>query len=221
MAKILALGDCNTLGIKHLKGDAYPERFAKAINASLDNFGFTMSTTREMLHFFEDFKEEDTEIILIQYGLVDSWKTFKYAPYVLYYPESKLRKLFRKIVKKYKKIIKKIGLNRILGVRSVVALEEYKDNIESVIQRSKECTILLISTIPHQDISRNSEIMRYNKVLLGFSEQYDHVHYVDVYDEFLKHQEYYLDRTHMNEPGYDKMAQAILSIYQQAAAKRS
>ena len=221
MAKILALGDCNTLGIKHLKGDAYPERFAKALNASLDNRGFTMSTTNEMLHFFRDFKKEDTEIILIQYGLVDSWKTFKYAPYVLYYPDNRWRKLFRKLVKKYKKIAKSLGFNRLFGVSNVVDLEAYRKNIESVIQQSPECMVFLISTIPHQDTSRNSDIMRYNDVLSQLSEQYEHVYYVGVYNDFLIHQDYYLDRTHMNEKGYEKMAQAIKVIYQQATKDRS
>jgi lysophospholipase L1-like esterase len=209
MAKVLALGDCNTLGIKHLKGNAYPERFAKEIDATFVNYGFTMSTTNEMLHFFNDFKDKNTEIILIQYGLVDSWKTFKYAPYVLYYPDNKLRKFFRKIVKKYKKIAKSIGFNRLLGVSNVVSLEAYRKNIESVIQRSPECTLFLISTIPHQDTSRNSDIMRYNHILSQLAEQYNHVYYVDVYNDFLLHQEYYLDRTHMNDTGYKMMTQLL------------
>jgi len=219
MAKILALGDCNTLGIKHLEGDAYPERFAKALDVSLDNCGYTMSTTNEMLHFYHDFKKEDTEIILIQYGLVDSWKTFKYAPYVLYYPDNRWRKLFRKIVKKYKKVAKRLGLNRLLGVSNVVRLETYRENIESVILQSKECMIFLISTIPNLDTSRNSEIMRYNEVLTGLSKQYEDVHFVDVYKDFLNHPEYYLDRTHMNEVGYEMITKTIMSLYQQATRK--
>lgn len=213
MAKILALGDCNTLGIKHLKGDAYPERFAKALDTSLVNCGYTMSTTNEMLHFFRAFKEKDTEIILIQYGLVDSWKTFKYAPYVLYYPENRWRKLFRKIVKKYKKTAKSLGLNRLLGVSNVVGLEAYKNNIESVIKQSPKCKIFLISTIPNRDTSRNSEIMRYNEVLFALSQQYEDVYFIDVYKDFLDHPEYYLDRTHMNEKGYEMISEAIISLY--------
>jgi lysophospholipase L1-like esterase len=216
MSKILALGDCNTLGVQHLKGNVYPELFAKALNKTVDNYGFTMSTTNEMLHFFQNFKDNETEIILIQYGLVDSWKTFKYAPYVLYYPDNKIRKFFRKIVKKYKKIAKKIGLNKLLGVSNVVALEEYESNIESVIQQAQDCTIFLIDTIPNLDISRNSEIMRYNQVLFRLSEQYTYVHYVEVYNDFLNKPDYYLDATHMNEKGYDVITQKILSIYQQS-----
>ena len=216
MSKILALGDCNTLGTQYLIGNAYPERFAKALNKNVDNCGFTMSTTNEMLHFFQDFKDKKTEIILIQYGLVDSWKTFKYAPYVLYYPDNKRRKIFRKIVKKYKKIAKRIGLNKLLGVSNVVDLEVYRNNMESVIQKSKDCTIFLISTIPNLDTSRNSEIVRYNEVLSQLSEQYTYVYYVEVYNDFLNHPEYYLDNTHMNEAGYEIITQKILSVYYQS-----
>jgi len=216
LANILALGDCNTLGIQHLKGDAYPERFAKAVNKTVNNCGFTMSTTNEMLHFFQDFKDSETEIILIQYGLVDSWKTFKYAPYVLYYPDNKIRKLLRKIVKKYKKIAKGIGLNTLLGVSNVVDLEDYRNNIELVIQKSKDCMIFLISTIPNLDMARNSEIMRYNEILSQLSEQYSHVYYVDVYNDFLNRPEYYLDKTHMNETGYEIITQKILLFHDQS-----
>ena len=216
MSKILALGDCNTLGIQSLLNNAYPERCAKALNKTVSNRGFTMATTNEMLYFFQDFKEKETEIILIQYGLADSWKTFKYAPYVLYYPDSKIRKLFRKVVKKYKKIAKSIGFNRLLGVSNMVDIVDYRNNIKSVIERSKDCTIMLISTIPNLDTSRNSEIVRYNEVLSQLSEHYEHAYYVDVYTDFLNHPDYYLDRTHMNETGYEKITQKILTVYDQS-----
>jgi len=215
MSTILALGDCNTLGIQSLVDNAYPERCAKALNKTVMNCGFTMSTTNEMLHFFQDSKEKETEIILIQYGLVDSWKTFKYAPYVLYYPDNKIRKLFRKIVKKYKKIAKSIGFNTLLGVSNVVDLVSYRNNLKSVILQSQDCTIFLISTIPNLDTSRNSEILRYNEVLAQLSEQYEHVYYVEVYKDFLDHPDYYLDNTHMNKTGYEIITQKILAVYDQ------
>lgn len=214
MSDILALGDCNTLGVKYLKGNAYPEMFAKALDKTVDNCGFTMSTTHEMLYFFEDFKEEDTEIVLIQYGLVDSWKTFKYAPYVLYYPEHKIRKIFRKIVKKYKKIAKKTGLNKLLGVSNVVSLEAYENNLKTILEKTRNNIVLLIDTIPNLDIPRNSEIVRYNQVLSQLSKQYDHVHYVEVYDNFLDKPEYYLDNTHMSEQGHGMISQKLLNQYQ-------
>ena len=213
MSTILALGDCNTLGVKYLKGSAYPEKFATSLNKTVDNCGFTMSTTYEMLYFFEDFIDQEKEIILIQYGLVDSWKTFKYAPYVLYYPDNKIRKVFRKIVKKYKKTAKKIGLNKLLGVSNVVVLDVYENNIKTVLEKTKNSAVFLIDTIPNLEISRNSEIVRYNQVLSQLSKQYAHVHYVKAYDDFLDKPEYYLDNTHMNEQGYEHITQKILSVY--------
>ena len=216
MSDILALGDCNTLGVKHLQGNAYPEMFAAALGKTVHNCGFTMSTTYEMLYFFEDFKEECKDILLIQYGLVDSWKTFKYAPYVLYYPDNFFRKIFRKIVKKYKKTAKKIGLNRLLGVTNVVDLDTYENNIKRVLEKTRDKTVLLIDTIPNLDISRNSEIQRYNQVLSGLSKQYEHVHYIEVYNDFLGKPEYYLDNTHMNEKGYERITQNILSVYRKS-----
>ena len=220
MANILALGDCNTLGVDHLKENSYPERFANAIGQTVDNCGFTMSTTNEMLYLYDDYKKNDTEIILIQYGLVDSWKTFQYAPYVLYYPDNAIRKIFRKIVKKYKKVAKNIGLNRLLGVSNVVDIQSYQKHIELVIQQSQNCKIFLISTIPHLDTTRNGEIMRYNEVLSQLSSRYDHVNYVDVYHDFLGHPEYYLDNTHMNDAGYEIIAQKLLSVYESSEKNR-
>jgi len=132
---------------------------------------------------------------------------------VLYYPDNKIRKIFRKIVKKYKKIAKKIGLNKLLGVSNVVALDEYENNIKTVLQKTRKSTVFLIDTIPNLEISRNSEIVRYNQVLSHLSKQYDHVHYVEVYDDFLDRPEYYLDNTHMNEKGYERITQKILSVY--------
>ena len=216
MSNILALGDCNTLGVKYLKGNAYPEMFAKSLKKTVENCGFTMSTTHEMLYFFENFKDQEKEIVLIQYGLVDSWKTFKYAPYVLYYPDHKLRKLLSERVQKYKKIAKKIGLNKLLGVSNVVAWEEYENNIKTVLQETRKSIVFLIDTIPNLEVSRNSEIKRYNLILSQLSKQYDNVYYIELYDDFFDRPEYYLDNTHMNERGYERITQKLIDAYSES-----
>jgi lysophospholipase L1-like esterase len=94
-----------------------------------------------------------------------------------------------------------------------VSLDAYKNNIISVIEQSEDRTIFLISTIPNLDTSRNIEIMRYNELLSTLAEQYTHVHYVEVYNDFSNHPDYYLDNTHMNETGYEIITQKILSAY--------
>jgi glycosyltransferase involved in cell wall biosynthesis len=104
MGTLLSLGDCNTLGFQQAYKNAYPEQLAKLLGLDVLNCGCTMSTTREGLRFFYDNFTSNITLITIQYGLVDSWKTFRNAPYVLYYPNTFLRKIGRKIVKKFKKI---------------------------------------------------------------------------------------------------------------------
>ena len=141
--KVLALGDCNTLGDVEYKNNSFVERFGKLANMKVKNCGYTMSTTREMLHFFEKFYHKDLDTILIQYGLVDSWKTFIYSPYVLYYPDNFFRKIARKFTKKYKKIARKLNLNQKFGEKFVVSLDEYEKNIESIISKSQKQKIFI------------------------------------------------------------------------------
>jgi lysophospholipase L1-like esterase len=210
---VLALGDCNILGDIYFKNNSYPERFAKSINANIKNRGYTMSTTREMQYFVKE-NIQDADIVLIQYGLVDSWKTFKYSPYVLYYPDNFFRKYYRKLVKKYKKICKATGLNKLLGVENVVPNEEYKNNIEALILKYPNKLFILIDTIPNKDISRNEEIVRYNKILEDISDRHKNVLYLKIYDVFLNNFDtYYLDKTHINDNGYEFIVSRLLELY--------
>lgn len=210
---VLALGDCNILGDIYFKNNSYPERFAKSINANIKNCGYTMSTTREMQYFVKE-NIQDADIVLIQYGLVDSWKTFKYSPYVLYYPDNIFRKYYRKLVKKYKKVCKAIGLNNLLGVENVVPDKQYKSNIDLLINSYPDKLFILIDTIPNKDISRNEEIVRYNKILEDISDRHKNVLYLKIYDVFLNSFDtYYLDKTHINDNGYKFILQRLLELY--------
>jgi len=211
--KILALGDCNTLGDTHYEKNSFPERFANKIKADVKNCGYTMTTTREMQHFAKKYLK-DANIVLIQYGLVDSWKTFKYAPYVLYYPDNFLRKIARKVVKKYKKISKKVGLNGLLGVENVVLTKEYKNSIESLVSQNENKVFILIETVPNRDLPRNEEIKRYNNVLQEISSRYKNCYCLNVFDIFIENLEnYYLDETHINDVGYDVISNELLRVY--------
>ena len=71
MSEILALGDCNTLGVKENAHDAYPERVAEKLYKSLKNCGYTMSTTREMEYFYKDFYTKNTTILELPSALAD------------------------------------------------------------------------------------------------------------------------------------------------------
>ncbi|TLP37798.1 SGNH/GDSL hydrolase family protein [Arcobacter arenosus] len=214
--KILALGDCNTEGDVHFRNNAFPERFAKQIDFECINCGYTMSTTKEMINFYNDNISEEIDVILIQYGLVDSWRTFKYSPYVLYYPDSFFRKLGRKIIKKYKKIARSLGLNTLFGSKFSVSPEEYKRNIEKIVNDSKDKLVFLIDTIPNKDLKRNIYIKQYNSILDEISTNNKNCHKVNLYDEFEKNLDnFYLDETHINDKGYDLIAKRLNEKYQE------
>jgi len=207
--KILALGDCNTEGIKECRHNAYPEILGRELSADVKNLGHTMATTREGLEFFNEYKNEHFDIVLISFGLTDSWKTFKYAPYILYYPDSVLRKFLRKIVKKYKKIGKKLNFVSIFGEESVVPKSEYIGNIKEIILQSEQAMVIILDTLPKQEEYRNASIKEYNK-LLDLLLEHENVIRVKLYDYFYNHRELYLDKTHLNSFGYEYIAKKVV-----------
>ncbi len=207
--KILAVGDCNTLGAGNLEGNSFPERFGKMSGAEIHNVGYTMATTREGIHLLQDYMG-DSELVFIQFGLVDSYKTFKYSPYVLYYPDNFKRKQLRSIAKKYKKTCRKIGLNKLWGEINVVAIDEYRRNIELMIEFATPRTVVLLDTVPNKQVERNLEIVRYNKTLTSISNQYQNCVKIDLYDTFEENiNRFFMDATHCNERGCDCIAQKI------------
>jgi len=219
---ILALGDCNTLGVDSLKHNAYTENFGDMINAKVLNLGKAMLCTREGLLLFEDhFDNQD--IITIQFGLVDSWKTFKFSPYVLYYPDNWKRKFYRKLVKKYKKLCRQTGLNTLLGTSNVVGKDEYINNIETIIATAKDKLIFLIDTVPNQTasediISKNKEIRLYNSYLDLIAIKNKNVIRIKLYDYFEgKLDQFYHDETHINKIGYTYIAKQLFESYMRAS----
>lgn len=209
LKKIIAVGDCNTLGAGHLEKKSYPEILAGIAGVEVLNVGHTMATTREGLHLIKKFLL-DADCIFLQFGLVDSYKTFKYSPYVLYYPDNVFRKPMRSMVKKYKKVCKKIGLNGLLGEINVVAIEEYSENIRQMIEFAAPKKVVLLETVPNRELWRNPEIKRYNKALTMLSEEYENCVKIDLYNVFESNlNAFYMDGTHCNEEGYNYIAEQI------------
>lgn len=208
--KITAVGDCNTLGAKKLERKSYPERVGQIIGAEVINLGHTMATTREGVRLLQDFLKDDVEYVFIQFGLVDSYRTFKYSPYVLYYPDNFLRKPLRSATKKFKKICRRTGLNTLFGEVNVVKIDEYEKNIRRMIEIASPRPTFLIDTVPNHQRDRNGEIQRYNKVLDGICQEYDRCVKVDLYEVFEENLKvFYLDSTHCNQNGYEYIAKII------------
>ncbi len=214
--KIVAVGDCNTLGAKELEYNSYPEILEKILGTKVTNLGHTMATTREGLFLLGE-EIGDTDCVIIQFGLVDSYLTFKLSPYVLYYPDNAIRKQFRSVIKKYKKICRKIGFNKWIGESNVVPIEEYDNNIRKIIKLAHPRPVILLDTIPNKQMHRNREIQRYNKRLEQICKDYDKCIKVDLYDVFLANlNSYYLDATHANANGYRYIAGKISSVLKNA-----
>lgn len=208
---ILCLGDCNTLGAGLLKRNSYPERVAKKLDFDCRNFGHTMVTTREGLSLLEDNLECSPSHVTLQFGVVDSYQTFRYAPYVLYYPDSFFRKQYRSIVKKYKKICRKFGANERFGNVSVVPIKEYEENLHAMVSLCGGKTVILIETVPNQREDRNPAIMMYNKVLYNVAESVKNCRVLELYDVFYQQLDnWYLDTTHINGKGYEYISEQLV-----------
>ena len=62
MEKVLAIGDCNTLGVAECIGNSYPERFGHVSGMPVRNCGCTMATTREGLKILEKNITDDVHV---------------------------------------------------------------------------------------------------------------------------------------------------------------
>lgn len=209
--KILALGDCNTRGIEDCYNNAYPEMLAKELNAEVKNLGHTMATTREAIELFNEVKDEDFDIVLISFGLTDSWKTFKHAPYILYYPDNTWRKFLRKIVKKFKKIGKKLNFIKFLGEESVVPEKEYIENLQYIVNHLTKSKVFILDTLPKKEEYRNISIKKYNMLLDSLTGS-KNVTRIKLYDYFDQHRELFLDKTHLNKQGYEHIRDKIVEV---------
>ena len=212
MRGILAVGDCITAGVEECFNNSYPEKVAAHFNLPIKNSGYTMSTTREGMALLADNLNEEFDCIFIQFGLADAYFTFKYAPYIPYYPDNFLRKQLRNLVKKYKKTCRKTGLSKRLGEKQVVPEDEYRSNYLQMISRCGDKTIIMPETIPHLETHRNEAIKRYNSLLKSIADSIDNCHLISLYHDFLPHfHDFYLDQGHPNDNGYSYIAEKIVA----------
>jgi len=194
-------------GANRYRGETYIDIVGEELGLPVRNRAITMSTTREGRIIFNEEREAD--LVIVAFGLVDSWRTFKYAPYVLYYPDTLWRRIGRKIVKKYKKSARSLGLNRLLGEKFVVPPEEYRENLASIAERG--IRTIFIETPPHRrERFRNPDIARYNKIMEEVAQRYRNADLVKLFDSIQPH--HYLDAIHLNQEGYRFVAQKILEL---------
>lgn len=208
----IAYGDCNTEGVKDYHEPVWPEMVSEQLGLTLTNCGHTMSTTRELLRYADDFPPSQFELAFIQYGLVDSWLTFRGAPYVLYYPDNPRRKLARKLVKKIKKWARGFRLQERLGAVEQVPLEEYLGNIRQVVRSAPATQFVLVATPPNLDEPRNPRIQRYNAGLHQLAGREDNAVVADAYPQLWagRGQALMSDGTHLTLAGHQLVAQSVI-----------
>lgn len=218
--KCIVYGDCNTEGIRDFAGRVWAQRVADALDMPLANCGHTMSTTRELRYYALDYPPSQYRVAMIQYGLVDSWLTFRGAPYVLYYPDSPKRRLARKWVKKLKKWARRFHLQERLGAVEQVPLDEYLLNIRAVVKSAPMTLFVLVGTAPNQDEPRNPRIQCYNRALKNLAGQCDNTLYVDAYDDIWSQRDTALmrDGTHLTDEGHAILAEKVISVLRPSLA---
>lgn len=220
ITSLVAYGDCNTLGYRACEHNAYPERVADRISAAVLNLGRTMATTRELLGYAKDFPPARHSLAIINYGLVDSWLTFRHSPYVLYYPDNFIRKTLRIAVKKIKRLCTRSGIAKRLGPANVVPPHEFEQNIVSIIRGNRGVRFVLLSIFPNLDEARNPAILAYNEILAEIAARNpESSSYIDLYDAlFERRGEFFCeDGTHINDEGHDFVANAIVEALQETA----
>lgn len=215
---MLAVGDCITRGVESCEGRSYPELVGERLGSKVVNCGFTMATTREGVYLLEDNLSQEYDCVILQFGVADSHVTFRYAPYILYYPDRPSRKIVRNIVKKYKKLTKKHGLNKRFGEARVVPEHEFRANYLTMIDRCGDRLVIMPEIVPQKETFRNPGIRRYNEILQDISETRSNCLLVKVFDDFVDDMEsLYLDKGHPNELGYELMSTRILEALEHRA----
>lgn len=118
--------------------------------------------------------------------------------------------------KKIKKYVRKLHWHKVVGSVNVVPINEYKSNIQYIIDNSKAKYILLIDTYPNRDKKREPQALKYNKVLEDLSDG-KRVLYVPNYQILNEDLEQnYDDSTHMSSKGQQIVADAVLEALRKA-----
>lgn len=206
--RLIALGDCNTSGIKQSSVPSIVQQLLNQLLRSenktcrLSNFGEAMRTSREGLSISKNLTQP-FDIAVINYGLVDAWITTIPKVYIQYYPDNRVKRIFRKALKSLKKKLKKSYYKSFFKTGPVVSVGEYKQNINKVMstlhQKNPNILFVLWGTVPVKDEPRNSNLLVYNKALKEQLEKFDG-HYIDTQEIISKEprEEMFHDAVHLS-----------------------
>jgi len=223
--RVLAVGDCNTCGITvPPAGNTILDKFCRqleyhGLSTTRQNLGYGMATTREGVERMRR-DAEPADIVLINFGLVDTWITTIPTFYVPYYPETLLRKRLRKLLKFVKRRLRSPWLSPVVPTGHVVAIDEYTENLSKMIAiaqaKNPLVHILLWGSPPvRHDSIRNENLSRYNRRLEDLAME-NHASYVSTAPLVgsLNAQQAYVDDVHLSEASTTAIANELALVYQ-------
>ena len=222
--RVLAVGDCNTCGITiPPAGNTILDKFCRhlednGLGTTCQNLGYGMATTREGVERMRR-DAQAAHIVLINFGLVDTWVTSIPKWYVPYYPETPFRKRLRKLLKSVKRRLRSPWLSPLVPTGHVVEIDEYTENIREMIAIARanypRVHILLWGSPPVQhDPVRNENLSRYNRRLEGLAAEHK-ASYVSTAPLIgsLTAQQAYVDAVHLSEASTAAIASQLAIVY--------
>lgn len=223
--RVLAIGDCNTCGITVPPvGNTIVDKFCELLEAAgyaplSQNLGYGMTTTREGVELMRR-EAKPADVVLINYGLVDTWITSIPQFYIPYYPETRMRRRLRKLLKIVKRRLRYPLIRKLTPTGPVVSIEEYSRNIREIIHlaRSKRpgADILLWGSPPVlHDPQRNANLARYDQrlELIAADVGGTFVSTVPILKS-LDPKHAYVDAVHLNEVATSAIAAQLALAYQ-------
>lgn len=224
--ELLAIGDCNTAGaIEYGTHFNAPKQLCEKLQrqdipCQLHNYGTTMSTCREGLCMSGDHKQP-ADWMLLNFGLVDAWMTSIPQVYISYYPDNRLKKFARKLLKSLKKRLRGPAQKGWVSSGFVIEPDEYKTSMQAIIdqqrQQNPNLKVLLWGSAPTDDEERNSWLARYDGYLQELVGENDF--FLDTGSlireaiaEGAERDELYDDSVHLSAQGASLVANAMLDI---------
>jgi len=224
--QVLAIGDCNTSGIGYHN---VPDLLVKLISANekretnLNNLGAAMYTTREGVEIAQQ-TDEDAELLLLSFGLVDAWITSIPNLYVGYFPDNPVKRQGRKLLKSLKKKLRGKALRKVIPVGPVVEEQEFVNNLTRIIDilraHNPGLRILLWGSAPTLDDERNVILEQYDEVLRQTAARY-HGRYLDTKQIVAPHprDQMFDDPVHLSEKACHLVAKAMLPLAEELLKK--
>lgn len=218
--RILSIGDCNTSGLETFSVPSVlvDKLTQRGYHCALQNLGEAMNTSREGAAKAQALASP-ADLVLINFGLVDAWTTSIPWLYISYFPDNRLKRLSRKLLKSVKKRLRGPTARKLLSSGPVVPLHEFTNNIMVIIQhirgQNPDATIVLWGTAPSSDEERNHRLVSYDLQLAEIAGQEGLFLDTKALLEPYGRQQTYQDAVHLSHTGCDLIADGILGLLPQ------